>query len=159
MSMIDVHTAIETRLKAVVPGIKTVERYYGQLEMMAQGTGYTIQFLACFYELSGMRCTTQTRGIQQCEGILRLRHCDQALVASQLRTPQLEQASYWGLSGFRGGPLLTGLERTALYPDTKYRGVEVIISEYTIKYTDVSLLNKTTALVAGSELEGEVAIQ
>ncbi|GGG33312.1 hypothetical protein [Hymenobacter glacieicola] len=155
--MIEVYTTIEAKLKQVIPGVKDVERFFNQLAMAAQGTGYSINFPACYYELVGVRTATRSRGIQDCEGILRIRHCDQALVVSQLRTPKMEQASYHGLSGFRGGPLMTGLERVALYPDSNYRGVEVIISEYQIKWMDSTLLNKTTAQASGIEVSSEVS--
>jgi hypothetical protein len=156
--MIDVYEAIEAKLKQVIPGVKDVERFFGQLAMAAEGQGLVIRFPACYYELVAIRTSTRTRGIQDCEGILRLRHCDQALTVHQLRTPTMERNSYHGLSGFRGGPLQVGLDRSAIYPDNTYRGTEVIISEYPIKWVDRSLLDKTTTTIPGSELAGEVTV-
>lgn len=142
--MMEVYAAVEAKLKQAVPAALDVERFFGQLAMAAAGIGNTIRFPAMYYELVGIRTITRTRGVQDCEGILRIRHCDQALVAAQLRTPQMERATYHGLAGYRGGPLQVGLDRSAIYPDSNYRGVEVIISEYPIKWTDTSLFDKTT---------------
>ncbi|MES2730061.1 MAG: hypothetical protein V4621_08225 [Pseudomonadota bacterium] len=156
--MKDVYDAIQAKIKATVPQAKTVERYYGQLAMTAAGMGNLIIFPAIYYQLVGIRATTRSKGVQDCQGILRLRHCDTALVVSQLRTLALEEASYFGLSGFRGDPLQVGLDRSAIYPDDNFRGTEVIITEYPIKWTDVTLINQQLTIIQGGQLDAEPTI-
>jgi hypothetical protein len=151
--MKEVFTTIEDRLKAAVPGVKDVERWFNQLAMAADGTGTNIVFPACYVELTGLRCTTMPGGVQHCEGLLRIRHADQALKVSQLRTPQLEEDSYVALQNYRGGSIFVGLDRKALYPDTNYRGVEVIVSEYQIKYSDETLAQKKFVRVSPRQPE------
>ncbi len=154
--MKEVFVAVKAKLKAEVPGLGDIARWNNQLENEA--TGAVITMPAVYYQLDGLKTTTISRGVQQCEGILRIRHCDRALRVADLKTPDLEAASYLALQASRPGPVTTGLDRIALYPDPNHGAIEVIISEYHIKYTDASWLNNQVKLVPGSGLEGEASI-
>ncbi|MBD2769718.1 hypothetical protein IC235_17650 [Hymenobacter sp. BT664] len=156
--MREVYTALEAKIKAILPVVRDVERHFGQLAMEAAGQGKPVNFPAVYYELVNIRTASRGRGIQDCDGILRLRLCDRALVVQQLRTVKMEEEAYFGLSGWRGASLMTGLERVAVYPDPNYRGTEVIIQEYAIKWTDTSLRDRTTTSIPGSQLTGETAV-
>jgi hypothetical protein len=156
--MIEVYTAIQAKIKAVAPKARTVERFFGQLAMAAAGDGNTVIFPAVYFELVNIRCSTRSKGIQDCEGTLRLRHCDQALVVSQLRTLDLEQSTYLGISGFRGDTIRTGLDRSAIYPDPTFRGVEVIITEYPIQWVDSTLFNHLYQPLDGSTVTKESSV-
>ena len=156
--MIEVYAAIQAKIKEAVPAARTVERFFGQLAMAAAGDGNTVIFPAVYYELVNIRCSTRSKGIQDCEGTLRLRHCDQALVVSQLRTPDLEQSTYFELTGFRGDTIRTSLDRSAIYPDPTFRGVEVIISEYPIQWVDSTLINRQYISIEGSTLDRESSV-
>lgn len=151
--MKEVFVAVKALLKAKVPGVNTLTRWNNQLENEA--TEGVITFPAVYYQLDGLKSTTISRGVQQCEGILRIRHCDKALRGAQLTSVDMEASSYLALQRFKGGPITTGLDRVAIYPDPNYGAVEVIISEYHIKYTDASLLNSEVVLVLGNSLAGE----
>jgi hypothetical protein len=155
--MKEVFVAVKAHLKARVPGVAKLERWNNQLDN--ESTENVLVFPALYYELDGLKMTTISRGIQQGEGILRLRHCSKALRDAQLTGVEMEATSYLALEAWKGGPLTTGLDRTGLYPDTNYGAVEVIISEYRIKYTDASLLNSRVQLVPGTGLSGQATCQ
>ena len=152
--MKDVFKAVRAYLKPEVPGVTQVTRWNNQLDNEA--TEGAITFPVIYYQLDGLKMTTISRGVQQAEGILRVRHCDKALRGADLQGVDMEAASYLALQAWKGGPITTGLDRIAIYPDPNYGAVEVIISEYHIKYTDASKLNSQVALVPGSSLTGNV---
>ncbi|WP_400192800.1 hypothetical protein [Hymenobacter sp. B81] len=129
-----VFDTISEHLKTEVPAIKKHERWNNQL---AEEARENVRVFPCsFLELQGVKTTTVSKGIQHCEGILRIRHCTKSLRTAEVDAYDLEAATYLALQNFTGGPLLVGLERSAIYPDPNHDAVEMVISEYRIKYAD-----------------------
>jgi hypothetical protein len=154
--MKQVFIAVKAHLKAKLPSVAKLERWNNQLDN--ESTENVLVFPAIYYQLDGLKTTTISRGVQQAEGILRIRHCSKGLRDAQLTGVDMEAASYLVLEAWKGGPITTGLDRVALYPDPNYGAVEVIISEYRIKYTDTSLLDSRAKLVPGSSLTGQASV-
>jgi hypothetical protein len=154
--MKEVYIAVKALVKANVPGLAQVTRWNNQLD--TESTAAVQTFPAIYYQLDGLKMSTISKGVQQAEGTLRIRHCTKALRDTDLTGIDLEAASYLALQRFKGGPITTGLDRVAIYPDPNYAAVEVIISEYHIKYTDASLLNAEVRVVDGSSLNGAAEV-
>ncbi|MDJ0363586.1 hypothetical protein QMK33_00360 [Hymenobacter sp. H14-R3] len=154
--MKEVFVAVKAFLKTKLPDLNTLTRWNNQLEN--ESTESVQTFPAVYYQLDGLKTTTISRGIQQAEGILRIRHCAKALRGAQLTGVDLEATTYLALQAWKGGPITTGLDRVAIYPDPNYGAVEVIISEYHIKYTDASWLNARVQLVPGQGLDGVATV-
>jgi hypothetical protein len=154
--MKEVYIAVKALLKANVPGLAQITRWNNQLD--TESTAAVQTFPAIYYQLDGLKTTTLTKGVQQAEGILRIRHCSKALRDTELTGADMEASSYLALQRFKGGPITTGLDRTGIYPDNNYGALEVIISEYHIKYTDASLLNSEVIVLSGSNLGSETNV-
>lgn len=149
--MLDVFKALKAQLKAHVTGLATdPDRWNGQLDNEA--TERVLTFPAVFYQLDGVKLTTISRGVQHGEGILRVRHANRALRPGGPDAYQVEAQTYLALQNFQGGPILTGLDRIALYPDPTHAALEVIISEYRLKYSDATKLTSQTVLVPAEDI-------
>jgi hypothetical protein len=154
-----VEAAIRGILKPEIKDIGDIERFYGQLALSAQGIGKPVAFPAVYYELANIRTASRGRNIQDAEGILRLRLVDRAMDVKQLRTPMMEELVYFGLTGYNESTLMTGLERVAIYPDPSFAGIETIIQEWTIKWTDRSLKDRLIQTLPGGTLTAEPGFQ
>ncbi len=152
--MLEVFKAVKAHLKANVPGLAMLARWNNQLGNEA--TEVVTTFPVIYYQLDGVKTTTISKGVQQCEGILRIRHATRALRPADQDAYGLEIASYLALQNFKGGPITTSLDRVALYPDPSHGALEVVISEYRIKYTDASKLNSKVKLVDGRTLTPDI---
>lgn len=154
--MKNVFVAVRAELKAKVPGILQLERWNNQLSNEATGTA--LVFPAIYYQIDGVKLSSISHGIQHGEGILRIRYCDKQLRAADLKTYDYEALGYLALQGFKGGPILTGLDRIALYPDPNHAAVEVVIQEYRLKYEDRSKFEAKNQVLAGGTLTPEVQV-
>ena len=155
--MLTLFQTLHAHLATQLPDLAELDRFNNQIAL--DGTGVMLTFPALFYQLDGMKMTTISRGIQHGEGILRLRHCIRHL-RPNADAYALEARSYQALQEFKGGPILTGLDRIALYPDPNHAALEIVISEYHIKYTDPTLYlarhQPTSPAQAG--ITGQVAV-
>lgn len=154
--MKNVFIAVKAQLKAKVPGILQLERWNNQLAN--EGTGPALVFPAIYYQIDGVKMESISHGIQHGSGILRIRYCDKQLRPADLKTYDYEAAGYLSLQGFKGGPILTGLDRIALYPDPNHAAVEVVIAEYRLKYEDRSKFEAKNHVLPGSTLAPEVRV-
>lgn len=155
--MKNVFVAVKAQLKAEVSGILQLERWNNQLSN--EGTGPALVFPAIYYQVDGVKMETLSHGIQHGTGILRIRYCDKQLRASDLKTYDYEAAGFLALQGFKGGPILTGLDRIAIYPDPNHGAVEVVIQEYRLKYEDRSQFEARNQVRAGGTLTPEIGTE
>ena len=132
--MKNVFTTIQTELKAKVPALKLVTRWNNQLGNT--DTEKLVRFPACFFQLVGIRYSSISTGIQHGEGVLRLRFADAGLAVEKLKTYDMEQDAYLVLQNFRGGVILTGLDRIGAVPDENIDSCEVLVADYRIKFED-----------------------
>jgi hypothetical protein len=139
--MIAVFDTLKAQLRARVPQLKLVATWNNQLVNEAQERPANLAMPAVYLEILGVKATTISAGIQHGEGLLRVRHCSKALRESDLASHALEANTYLALQNFSGGPLLIGLDRRSIYPDTNHAAVEMVISEYFIKYVDDAYFN------------------
>lgn len=151
--MKNVFVAVKAHLKANVPGILQLERWNNQLSNEA--TGPALIFPAIYYQIDGVKLESISHGIQHGTGILRIRYCVKQLRAADQNTYDYEALGYLALQGFKGGPILTGLDRIALYPDPNHAAVEVVIAEYRLKYEDRSQFEARNQVLAGGTLTPE----
>lgn len=138
-------TAIIERLQTQVPTLKTVLRWNNQLANEAQERPTATAMPAAYLELISAKLTTISPGIQHGEGSLRVRICTKSLKDADPATFALENEAYLALQNFSGGPLLTGLDRRALYPDNNHAAVEMLVAEYSFKYQDTAARDDRSA--------------
>lgn len=136
--MNELFATLIARLLATVPALRTVQRWNNQLANEGQERPANLAMPAAYLELLSARLTSIGPGIQHGEGVLRLRVCAKSLREAEASAYALENQVYLALQNFSGGPLLTGLDRRALYPDNNHGAVEMLVAEYNFKYQDTT---------------------
>ncbi len=132
---------VAARLTDQVPALKRVARWNNQTAG-AEANERALVFPCVYLELLPTQAVTQTRDVQHCQGMLRVR-----LVATT-RDPDanldLAQLVYRALQHFQAMPLLVAMERRALFQDTNTSTLEHLVQDFTVKWVDDSRQAPTT---------------
>lgn len=132
---------LSARLMAEVSDLKRVQRWNNQV---SRESGERALAVPCVYlELLPAKAATQTRDVQHCDGLMRVRLvCKSSGGDTNL---DLQEEVYRALQHFRADPLLVPMDRRGIFQDTNTDILEQLVQDFAVKWVDTSKQTPTAA--------------